>query len=195
MDLTPAEAAATLARAAGYEDPLRQRTEGLILMVWGLVTSAMFVTYGLAGVLGAREWVFATLWLPWVAVGVVMSGTIWRTACLSRPERMLQAPSRPLLRVLGLSAAIGVVYAVAQPDGPTLPLGITGAAWVALGAANLFRDSQRGRLLWVASGAVLLAAAAALAAADAPVAVAGTAGIALPAVAAVGAGAWQALRA
>jgi hypothetical protein len=193
MELTPRAAADALAAASRYESPLRQRTEGIVLMVWGLATSGLFVTYAFADVLGAGGPGFATLWIPWVGAGTLASFTIWRAAALTRPEPALPAPSRPLLRVLLVSAAMGAAFAVLKPDGPLVPLAITGAAWVLLGGLNVFRCSGRGRLLWASAGLALLAASAALAAFDAPIAVAGTVAIALPGFAAGGLGAWQSL--
>lgn len=193
--LSASDAAQALSRAATYEGALRQRTEGINLMLWGIVTSAVFVSYAFADVLGAGELTFSTLWLPWIALGTVASAAVWRSAALSAPKPMLGAPSRWLLRVVGLSLAMGGAFALLQPEGPNLPLAITGGAWVLLGATNLFRSSQYGRLLWATCGLVLLLASAALELTDARIEVAGTLAIALPAAAAVTSGAWQTFRA
>lgn len=193
--LTASAAAQALARAATYEGALRQRTEGIVLILWGIVTSAMFVTYAFASQLGAIDLVYALLWAPWVALGTVASAAVWRSAALSTPEPVLRTPSRPLLRVLGLSLVMAILFAILQPDGPNIPLGITGAIWIALGATNLFRDSQQGRLLWAVAGLLLLVVAAALELTGARIEVAGTVALVLPAAAAATAGTWQTYRA
>ena len=110
--LSHSDAARILSRASAYEGALRQRTEGITLMVWGIVTSALFVTYGFASLLDAAEAAYALLWLPWVALGTVTSAALWRSAALSSAEPIFHRPSGWLLRVVLLSLAIGIVFAV-----------------------------------------------------------------------------------
>jgi hypothetical protein len=188
------EAARVLAKAQTYEEGLRQRTEGITQMVWGTVTSAMFVSYGFAAVLEASELVFSLLWMPWIALGSIITYALWRSAALVNQTAPFARLSRPLLRMVLLIAAISAIFAVKQPEGPTLALGMTGFVWAAMAAVNVFRGSQRGRFLWALCGLAMLAAAAALAFWDAPVETAGSVSILVPAVVPLATGLWQTLQ-
>lgn len=198
--MTPHEAARLLTDAAGFERALERRTEGLTMMVWGLVSSAMFATYGLAAVLGATEsayvgWIFGTLWIPWVGAGLLVTFALWRSAALSRPRAMVDEDTKAYwVRSIGLTLAITLFFSIFHPGGPTFPLAVLGAAWALVAAFNLFRSHPEERRFAFAAGAILFATGIALWITRAPIEVAGTVSMAAPLVVLLGLGFWQTLR-
>lgn len=193
-NLSPQQAARVLAEASRYEDGLQHRTEGLTFIIWGLATSAMFVSYGFASLLDAPWPVFALLWAPWVLAGLAATFALWRSAALT-VARPSEAPTgRDWLVSFGATIAMGAVYALVRPDGPVVPLGLLGIFYLVLFGLNPFGTSRTGRALGLACGALFGLAAAALALTGAPIAVSGLVGIVLPGVALIGGGLWQTLR-
>lgn len=190
--MTPREAARVLTDAAGFERALARRTHGLTLMGWGVVSSGMFVSYGFASLLDAAWYVFATLWMPWVLLGVLMTSALWRSAALSAPERGAAWTDRKQwTRMFVIGTSFTIVFGVAQPDGPTLPLGLLGAAYCLFGIVNAFRAPAPERRETFVAGALMLAAAIALALTKAPIEVSGLVAMAMPAVALCGIGFYQ----
>lgn len=85
--LTPRQAAQTLATIASHEEGLHARAGALTGVVWGLVSGAIFVTYGLAVTSGdVPQWAYPFLWLPWTLVGVFATVAFWHMMALSRRE-------------------------------------------------------------------------------------------------------------
>jgi hypothetical protein len=83
--LSPQQAAQALADIAGYEEGLSARVGGLTGMVWGLVSAAIFVTYGTAPDL--PMWLMPFLWVPWTAVGIAITTAAWRLHAITlRPH-------------------------------------------------------------------------------------------------------------
>lgn len=193
-NLTPQQAARMLADASRYEDGLMHRTEGLTFMAWGLVTSGTFVSYGFAALLDAPTWVYATLWLPWILVGIAFTFALVRSAALASSRPGDAPTSADWLKTILVTVAIGAVYALVRPDGPVVPLGIIGVSYAAMFGLNVFRSTRTGRLVGFASGVVLAGTAAALAIAQAPIEVSGTVGMVLPGLLLCSAGLWQTLR-
>lgn len=180
--LTPEAAARVLTDAAGFERSLARRTHGLTLMTWGLVMSGMFVSYGFAAVTDATAWVLSTLWIPWVSLGILTTSALWRSAALSLPSEGVEwGDRREWIRATIVGLAISVVFGIAQPDGPVLPLGLLGAAYLVFGAFNVFRTPARERKEVLLAGALMLGVAGALAATRAPIEVSGLASFATPA--------------
>jgi hypothetical protein len=193
--LTPREAAGLLQNAATYERALERRAEGLTMMTWGLVNSALFVFYGFLDLLDAPAWAFATGWLPWVLVGLLMTFALWRSAALSRARPLVDEPTGGFwLRAVGLTLAIALVFSLVRPDGPALPLAILGAVYAAVAALNLFRSHAEERRLAFGAGLALLALGAGLGLASAPIELAGSVAIAAPLAILGGLGLWQTLR-
>ncbi|MGB0652775.1 MAG: hypothetical protein ACPGQL_06200 [Thermoplasmatota archaeon] len=88
--LTPtdaARAAAALGELEGYEETLSNRAAGTTNMVWGMAAAGIFLTYGTAGGWLSSwpelEWLFALLWIPWVAMGTGLTWTTWVTHAVS----------------------------------------------------------------------------------------------------------------
>lgn len=197
--MTPQAAARVLTDAAGFERALERRTAGLTMMTWGIVSSAMFAAYGLASVLGAAgspsaAWIYGTLWIPWVGAGLLTTMALWRSAALSSPHPMVDDSRSFLLRGLGLTAAITLVFSVARPEGPMFPLALMGAMYALVAAVNLFRSHPEDRRFAFAGGIILLMLAAAFGLTGAPIDVTGTVSIAAPLVVLVGLGFWQTMR-
>jgi hypothetical protein len=143
--LTPAEAARVLAEASTYESSLRERTQGISWMIWGLVSAGIWMTYGYAA-LAAPDlgWGYSLLWMPWIVAGGAATGALWRSAALSRP-----ALRRTPTWKMWAQYAVGVVFftalfLVVPPSGPEFPLVAIGAFWAFLGLANPFRMSRLG---------------------------------------------------
>ena len=192
--LTPGRAAHILQDAAGFERALARRTHGLTMMAWGIVTSGMFVSYGFAAVIGAPWPVFAILWAPWVALGILMTFALWRSAALARPEGGIAWTDRgEWIRSLLVGLAFTVVFWIARPDGPTLPLALLGAAYCIFGAFNVFHAPARERRETFLAGAILLGAAAVLALTRAPIEVSGMIGFVAPALVLCTVGLYQTL--
>lgn len=78
--MTPQEAAAVLRDVGHYEERLTNRANGLTLMIWGLASAGIFLTYGTADPYLENmdlSWMYALLWLPWVAAGLLASRGVW----------------------------------------------------------------------------------------------------------------------
>lgn len=193
--LTPGRAADLLNDAASFQDAIERRTEGITLALWGIVSSAIFVTYGFASVLDATEWVFAILWTPWVFLGILTTHALWRSVALARDRPMIDEPARNYwFRSLAIAFSITAIFVFIHPDGPLFPLGILGAAYLVLGALNLFRSGPRHRRMYLVAGAILLALAVGFGLAGAPIAITGTVSIVAPALVLCSLGLWSALR-
>jgi hypothetical protein len=83
--LSPQQAAQALADIAGYEEELSARVGGLTGMVWGIVSAAIFVTYGVAT--GVPMWLMPFLWVPWTLAGIAVTTAAWKLHALSlRPH-------------------------------------------------------------------------------------------------------------
>src|SRR5688572_29210732 len=85
--LSPEQAAEALADIGAYEDSLSSRVGALTGMVWGIVSAAIFVTYGVASDV-RPTWLLSFLWLPWTAAGVAVTVAAWKlhAVSLGRPH-------------------------------------------------------------------------------------------------------------
>lgn len=192
--LTPQGAARILTDAAGFERSLARRTHGLTLMAWGLASSGMFVSYGFAALLEAAWYVFATLWMPWVLLGILTTVALWRSAALSQAGNAAKwNESGEWVRMLVVGIGFTVVFAILRPDGPTLPLALLGAAYCVFGLFNVFRSHAQERRETFVAGALMLLAAGVLAVTRAPIEVSGFVSIVTPALVLCGIGFYQAL--
>lgn len=193
--LTPHEAARVLARASTYEDALVQRTEGLTQMVWGLCTSALFLTYGFGSLLDAPGWAYGLLWIPWIAAGMIFTLALWRSAALSHAGGgLFDRPQGIVVRFWIVTAVFSAIFLFLQPDGPVVPLAIVGGVWTLMAIANVYQASPLGRRLWAATGMSLVVGAALLAAFRAPIQVSGLVSIVLPGLVPMALGLYQTLR-
>jgi hypothetical protein len=192
--MTPQQAARVLTDAAGFERSLARRTHGLTLMMWGLASSGMFVSYGFAAVVDATWFVYAFLWAPWVFLGILTTGALWRSAALARPDAGLQwRDRREWTRVLLVGLGISAIFFLTQPDGPVLPLALLGAAYLVFALFNVFRSNPHERRDNAIAGALMLAIAGALAITRAPIEVSGLVSFATPALVLCGIGFYETL--
>jgi len=151
-ELTPLEAARAVAQAERWDRTLARRTEGAIWMVWGIVVSAMFVSYGYAASSHVADWVFATLWAPWTAAGILTTIALQRIVRAHAPAPAPVRERRVLVGVAVVALAFTLMGAVLRPTNATTPLMIDGAVWTFAGAFNAFRFSWEGRLMLATSG-------------------------------------------
>ncbi len=160
--LTPHDAARVLAQASRYEEALFHRTEGLTVMIWGLVSPAIFLAYAYAErASGFPDWGYALLWFPWVAAGGLVTFALWRSAGLAMPN--MHDPITPAgyaLRFLSFVLILVVIFIFWQPHHYGAPLLIIGGGYVALATINPYLSSRQGRVMMGTVGLVLLAAAA-----------------------------------
>lgn len=157
--MTPTQAARALAEASRYEDALVQRTEGLTVMVWGLVTPAIWLAYAGYSTSAAAPF----LWVPWVAAGAITTYLVWRSAALSHPGRLERGSGLGFAaRWAGFVALLAVAFVVLKPTTVAAPLVIVGLSWVGMAALDLWRMSPLGRRVWIACGASLILAGGAL---------------------------------
>lgn len=84
--LSPQQAAQALADIAGYEERLSTRVGALTGMVWGIVSAAIFVTYGFAQDV-QPAWLLSFLWLPWTVAGVTVTIAAWKLHAISLNRR------------------------------------------------------------------------------------------------------------
>jgi hypothetical protein len=75
--LSPQQAAQALADLAGYEEGLTTRVGALTGMVWGIVSAAIFVTYGMVTRI-QPTWLVPFLWLPWTLAGIAVTTSLWK---------------------------------------------------------------------------------------------------------------------
>lgn len=195
--LTPNDAARILAETSRYEDNLVQRTEGLTAIIWGLVTPAIWMTYGFAAFVGGGAlpaWVWGILWIPWVAGGGLASVAIWRSAALSQPAARFEKGWSYFFRWLAFVVALSVAFYFFQPTDPSSPLIIVGIGWLGMAGLNIWSTSTTGRRLWMSCGALLALTGVALFAFHASEAVASIAAIVVSGMIPFAAGFWQTLQ-
>ena len=158
------QAADVLTEATRYEEALRQRTEGLTWMIWGIVTPSIWLTYGLVGAsLDTMPAWTALLWMPWVYVGVVTTVVLWRSAALAAP-RIVDGGQKGWVVGLAWFAVTSLMWWLLERGVPSLnaaviPLFVISAAWTLFGVIDLNRTSATGRRVSIAIGAATLVAA------------------------------------
>lgn len=193
--LTPTDAARILAETSHYEHNLVQRTEGLTAIIWGLVTPAIWMTYGFADSMGVLVMPWdSLLWLPWVAAGALTTTVLWRSAALSHPGIADRGGLQRWLRWGGMVLLLSLGFYLVRPMDPASPLIIVGLSWFAMGAFNVWGMSTRGRRLWAGCGALLVVTGLALMLAHVPMNVAGVTAVFVTGVVPFSAGLWQTLQ-
>jgi len=164
QELSLQEAAATIAEARAYEEPLRRRTEGVTWMLWGLITAGVIASgSALELLLPLSHPVYAIYPFLWLGAGVLGTKAVWSIAGVSLPPTR-EGMRRSAVAIILAAATVAVVWlgAIVLVPVSALPafilLGL-GAPWVALGMFNPHRVSRSGRTAMVASGAAMFLAA------------------------------------
>lgn len=165
--MTPEQAARAFVEASRWQSTLAARTEGLGFLVWALVTPGLIATMGFVGVAGFPWWGQLAAWPPWVIGGLLVTHALWRTARITRPDIEPPSPMSYAARVGVIVALVLVLHFVIQPTSMAWPLGMIGAAWMAVGTLNR-RLTSGGRHASLAVGAAIAASAVGLAFAGAP---------------------------
>lgn len=168
--LTVEAALQTITSLERFEVGLYQRTEGIMWMLWGLVTAGIYFTYATMGqaLENFPEWA-PFLWMPWVAAGVTATYSLWRSAHLTVPsEKSKKEGLRDMWISGGLFMAVmflgGMIFGIygdrftlLEPAYFQILMGVASFAM-----AFLARNSEAGRRMLVAVG--ILSVATALAA-------------------------------
>jgi hypothetical protein len=174
--MTARDALHALGDLPRYEESLTAKAGGMTSMVWGIAGAGIFMTYLAAGDwLEQQEayWGLALLWVPWVAAGIALTGSIWISHAVSlrsdpkTGKGLAKSMGFTLLFLaiaaglfLGLDVLAGVEWTVNSIM--TLANGLFALAM----AAFQLRGKQCGAGSVVAAGAVMVAAGIALGLAD-----------------------------
>ena len=211
-ELTARGAVEAMRSLEGVTEALRRRTAGMTWMIWGFVVPAIFLSYNALGATGALDdpgpWLVAllnVLWAPWVAIGVLATRALWRSAALPMAQDVRKARRDGVLQgalfvgaIFGLMAVVRALDLGLVEPGSAL-LGVALAS-LASGALNLNCDDRTDRLAWTYAGLFLLAVVLVTWLATPsepewlPFAVFGTVAPLATAIAYVGAGIWLSLR-
>jgi hypothetical protein len=157
-------AVAEIERLENLRGPLERRTSGITWMIWGIATAAIFMSYNFLGVLvefvnpGAMYFM-PLAWMPWVAMGVVATRAVWKSANVMVPN----------LGNRREGIWIGVAFFVLSFFGfmltgmtggrftePAVFLGIVGLVSLFFGITGFFCRDRIERTLQGTGGAVLL---------------------------------------
>ncbi len=84
-ELSPTEAANALRELEAAEEVLSQRTGGITTMMWGIISAAIFLVYGVAErtLIGPQNIAMSFLWLPFVAAGTLLTRKLWQHNALA----------------------------------------------------------------------------------------------------------------
>ena len=153
--LTPQDALASISRATSFTEPVRRRSEGVTIALWGFVTAAILLTSGVLNDLhgfmhagGWRQWVALFSWVPWAGLGVLGTLAIWRIAeaPVRDPDPGLRRSRKLLLLWAALLLAIALLMGFAVPVAQAgTAIAIMGVLWVTIGALGPYRLTRAGR--------------------------------------------------
>ncbi len=165
--LTPQAAVAEIRRIEGLHGALARRASGLTWMIWGIVAPAIFVSYSLLGILVGTYHLLAVLfpllWIPWAAVGIAATATLWRSVGLVIPVRSARIREGIVTGVI----IVGIIFAGfaailltrAPLVAPAWVLMALGLGLVLVGILGFNVNDAAERRLWIVGGIVLLATA------------------------------------
>ncbi len=170
--LTPQAAVNEIARIEGLHGALARRTAGMVWMVWGIVAPAIFMTYSLVFHAFAGQgfsgfwWILPLLWIPWAAMGLVATTTLWHSAALVLPRDRTRSSRQYIvtgavivgLIVVGMAVIHILVAPIAELAWALTAIGI-GVTLLAILGVNINDAAER--RIWIVGG-ILLAAIALL---------------------------------
>lgn len=168
--LTPQAAAAEISRIENLHGALARRTAGMVWMVWGIVAPAIFMTYSFVfhAVPGQNFagvwWVLPFLWIPWAAMGLVATTTLWHSAALVLPRDRTRSGSQYIvtgavivgLIVIGMAVIHLLVAPIAELAWALTAIGI-GVTLLAILGININDATER--RMWIVGGVLLTAVA------------------------------------
>jgi hypothetical protein len=168
--LTPQAAAAEITRIENLHGALARRTAGMVWMVWGIVAPAIFMTYSFifhafpGQNFAGFWWILPLLWIPWAAMGILATTTLWRSAALVLPRDRTRTGRTYLvtgavivgLIVIGMAVIHALVAPIAELAWALTAIGI-GVTLLAILGININDATER--RMWIVGG-VLLAATA-----------------------------------
>ncbi len=162
--LSPQKAAEEIRRIEGLHGALRQRASGLTWMIWGIVAPSIFVSYGLLGMLVGTfhflRLLFPLLWIPWAAVGIIATATLWRSVSLVLPVQTARVREGILTGVLIVGLIFAGFGAISVTGLSIAPLAwvllALGVALVIVGLLGFNVNSASERRLWVLGGLLLV---------------------------------------
>lgn len=161
--LSARQAAQALQDLEYSEESLSTRVGSLTGMVWGIVSAAIFVTYGLAVAGDAPHLVFPFLWAPWTAAGIATSTALWKVHALALRKPMDRAESRAwgLGMTLLFGAALVALYVLKGVGAFALMTAVNGAcAFVIVAMINRHKGTKFLGAPIVLAGVLMLAASA-----------------------------------
>lgn len=163
--LTALQAADEIRRMQQFPDALRRRTSGLSWMIWGLAIPGLFVTYSYWGVVVDNYApdagpVFAILWIPWIAMGVISMIVLWRSAALVIPalNDRRRAWLTPLVFVVVIQGGFGLMQLLPwDMVEPAISLIVVGLATIMAGLTGLIAHDRQEKTLAALAGGLLIA--------------------------------------
>ncbi len=135
-------------------------------MVWGIVAPAIFMTYSLVFHAFAGQsfsgfwWVLPLLWIPWAAMGLVATSTLWRSAALVLPRHRTRSGRQYIatgavivgLIVVGMIVIHVLVAPIAELAWALTAIGI-GVTLLAILGVNINDAAER--RMWIVGGVLL----------------------------------------
>jgi hypothetical protein len=163
--LTPLEAAAAIREVAGWTERLARRIEALTWLLWAIVIPAISMTYAFAAsTMDDQPWL-GLLWAPWVALGVLATGALWRTTrivprmpTVSRRELAVHMALFLLVTVGMAPLVVKLGLPVPPPTAAGFGLGLLTAM---IGVRQAYGAQRRGGLVVAIGGMLLIAVAVA----------------------------------
>ncbi len=165
--LTPQAAVAEIRRIERLHGALARRASALTWMIWGLVAPAIFVSYNLLAFVVAETHaaaaLFPLLWMPWAALGIVATATLWRSVGLVIPIRTARLREGIVTGAMIVGLIFAGFAAIAVTHAP-----IVATAWVLLalglalttvGLLGINSNDATERRLWIVEGILLVATA------------------------------------
>lgn len=165
--LTVAEAVETLDRATAFAEPLRRRSEGVTIALWGFVSACIVLSngvlddaYGFYDAGGWRRAVSSLLWVPWAAIGVLGTVAVWRIAEVSARRREPGRRRSPAVLLAWFAVLVALVFLIAVvPHGAAgFAIAVVGVIWIAVGTLDVYKATPTGRRTLVAVGTGIVAA-------------------------------------
>ncbi len=168
--LTPQAAVNEISRIEHLHGALARRTAGMVWMVWGIVAPAIFMTYSFVfhafpgQDFAGYYWLLPLLWIPWAAMGLVATTTLWRSAALVLPRDRTRSGLGYVatgavivgLIVVGMIVIHLLVAPIAELAWALTAIGI-GVTLLAILGININDATER--RMWLVGGILLVATA------------------------------------